>query len=424
MLYLAIDLHRKQMTISLRNEDGEVIRRRQVSTWGDAPAKFLDDVARQGGPEGYVAILEVCGFHDWLLELLPNHGCREVVLVQAEKKDRRKTDRRDANKLGELLWTNRHRLLHRLPVQGLRRVVPPTPEDRDDRRLTQLHFNVTADLTRTINGLRCILRRLNIEQHCPTKGIQTQRAKAWLKTVKLPELDRFEMDQFLERWRLLAEQRQQIGVRIAERAALRPAVELLRTVPGVSHYTALALACRIGDIRRFTTPRSLANYWGLTPSCRNSGEATQRLGSITKEGSALARCVLGHLVLHVLQKDAVLRAWFARIKKRRGAKIARVAVMRRLAVIIWHMLSKNQPYQLARSVPKQLRPSPMRRRSAAAAPVTAPKLGALPPDPRDLSLGAAFEGQRRSQGRKKASGRRAPSALQTQPGSGARVTSQ
>lgn len=424
MLYLAIDLHRKQMTISLRGEDGEVIRRRQVSTWGDAPTTFLDEVARQAGPDGYVAILEVCGFHDWLLELLPKQGCRQVVLVQAEKRDRRKTDRRDADKLGELLWVNRHRLLAGLRVQGLRGVLPPPPDDRDDRRVTQLHFNVTAALTRTINGVRCILRRLNIEQHCPTKGIQTQRAQAWLKTVELPELERFEMDQLLERWQLLADQRQRIGVRMAERAARRAAVERLRTTPGVSHYTALALACRIGDIRRFPTPRSLANYWGLTPSCRNSGEATQRLGSITKEGSALARCVLGQLVLHVLQKDAVMREWFARIKKRRGAKIARVAVMRRLAVIFWHMLSKDQAYQLARPAPAQGRPSPARRRSVAAATVAAPPLGALPPDPRDLALGAAFEGQGRSQGRKKASGRRAPSALQTQPGSGAQGTSQ
>jgi transposase len=424
MLYLAVDLHRKQMTISLRDEEGEVILRRQVSTWGDGPTTFLNEVARRAGSDGYVALLEVCGFHDWLLELLPKHGCREVVLVQAEKKDRRKTDRRDANQLGELLWVNRHRLLQRRPVQGLRRVSPPTPEDRDDRRLTQIRFNVTADLTRTINGVRCLLRRLNIEQDCPAKGIQTQRAKAWLKAVKLPDLDRFEMDQLLDRWKLLAQQRQQIDAQIVERAALRPATELLRTTPGVSHYTALALACRISDVRRFATPRSLPNYWGLTPSCRNSGEATKRLGAITKEGSALARYLLGQLVLHVLQKDAVMREWFGRIKKRRGAKTARVAVMRRLAVIFWHMLSKNQAYSLARPMPP--RPSPTRRRStrAASAIVAAPNLGALPPDPRDLSLGAAFEGRRKSRGRNKTSGRHEPSALQTQPGSDAQVTSQ
>ena len=66
MLYLGIDLHRKQITVNLRGEDGEPILRRQVSTWGDEPQKFLADVQRRAGSDGFVAILEVCGFHDWL----------------------------------------------------------------------------------------------------------------------------------------------------------------------------------------------------------------------------------------------------------------------------------------------------------------------------------------------------------------------
>src|SRR5205807_225481 len=108
------------------------------------------------------------------------------------------------------------------------------------------------------------------------------------------------------------------------------------TIPGVKAYTALGLATRVPGIENFPRPRSLANFWGLTPGCRNSGEAKQRLGSITKQGSALARFLLGQLVLHVLRRDGVMREWFRRIKRRRGAKIARVAVMRRLATIIWH----------------------------------------------------------------------------------------
>lgn len=192
------------------------------------------------------------------------------------------------------------------------------------------------------------MRRLNIEQHCPTKGVQTQKAKTWLKTLALPPLDRLEMDQLLSRWTSLAQQRDQLDRRVVERAALDPRVPLLRTTPGTSHFTALALACRIGDIGRFPTPRSLGNYWGLTPRCGSSGE-TERRGSITKEGSTLARYLVGQVVLHVLRKDAAMREWFRRIKKRRGMKIARVAVMRRLTVVFWHMLSQQQPYKIAAS---------------------------------------------------------------------------
>jgi transposase len=365
MLYLGIDLHSKQLTISLRDEEGEVLLRRQVSTRGEEPRRFLEDVARRAGDDSYVAILEVCGFHDWLAELLPACGCREVVLIQAEKRDRRKTDRRDAHALSEILWVNRERLLTGRKVQGVRRVVPPTPQDRDDRRLTQLRRNIGADLTRVINAVRHVLRRLNFEQHCPTKGIQTVAARRWLEqVVKLPALDRLEMDHLLARWKLLEEQQKQLDQRIRERSAAHEQVAVLKTVPGAKGYTALALASRIGDIHRFPTPRSLANYWGLTPSCKNSGESNRRLGSITKEGSSLARFLLGQVVLHVLRRDAGMRAWYQRLKKRRGSKIARVAVMRRLAVVFWHMLKKRQPYLLCADLKK---PPPRRRKAAAAA---------------------------------------------------------
>jgi transposase len=428
MLYLGIDLHSKQLTVNLRGEDGEVIMRRQVSTRGQEPRQFLEEVARRSGEGGYVAILEVCGFHDWLTELLPQCGCRETILIQPKEHARRKTDRRDASHLSEILWLNRERLLAGQKVQGVRRVVPPSPQERHDRRLTQLRRNAGAELTRTINGVQHILRRLNLGQHCPTKGFQTKAARQWLQTVKLPELDRFEMDQLLARWRTLEEQLAALEAKIAERAIPHPQAKLLRTAPGVGLFMSLAFAARIGNIERFATPRSLPNYFGLTPSCRNSGETGQRLGSITKEGSVLVRFLLGQLVLHVLRKDATLREWYRRIKKRRGAKIARVAVMRRLTVIFWHMLKHEEPYDLAASA----KPKPTPRCKAkpagttqAGAAASGPSLGALPPNPRDLAPRAPFEGEQaqpRARG-KKTSERPKPPALRTEPGSGARVAS-
>jgi hypothetical protein len=59
--------------------------------------------------------------------------------------------------------------------------------------------------------------------------------------------------------------------------------------------------------------------------------------------------------MHVLRKDPVMRSWFKRIKQRRGSKIARVAVMRRLATIIWHMLKKREPYQIGGPPGKKLK---------------------------------------------------------------------
>ena len=128
--------------------------------------------------------------------------------------------------------------------------------------------------------------------------------------------------------------------------------EILMTAPGVSHYSGLALASRIGPVERFPRPRSLANYFGLTPGCRNSGNDQDRLGSITKEGSKIARFLLGQLVLHFLKQDPKMRSWYRRIKKRRGSKIARVAVMRRIATIFWHMLTYREPYSIGVPPPR------------------------------------------------------------------------
>jgi transposase len=356
MLYLAIDQHSKQLTVNLRNEAGEPVVRRQVSTRGEAPRQFLQEVQRRSAAEGgYVTIVEVCGFNDWLLELLPACGCRETVLVQADRRSKRKTDRRDASQLAELLWVNRHRLSAGQPIGHLRRVRILSRREREDRRVTQIRRNIGRELTRTINAIKTILRRENLEQHCPTKGIQTKAAERWLKKLTLAPLDRMELDLLLARWKLLREQKRQIEEEIARRAAAHPDVHLVQTLPGAAAYTALALAARVGPIERFPRPRSLANYWGLTPGCRNSGEATDRLGSITKEGSSLARFILGQLVLHVLRQDPVMRGWYKRIKRRRGSKIARVAVMRRLAAIIWHLLKKREEYQMGGPPRKKLK---------------------------------------------------------------------
>ncbi len=346
MLYLAIDQHRKQLTVNLRNEAGDVILKRQVSTEWKRVREFLEGVRNQSVPEGgFVTIVEVCGFNDWLLKLLAEYGCKEIVLIQPEKRTKNKTDRRDANTLGELLWTNRQRLLAGKNVQNVRRVVPPSPRDAEDRQLTALRHRMARLRTRTINRVQHLLLKHNLQQECPTKGVQTQAAKKWLAQLPLDTIDRMELDQFLAQWELYDQQLKELETKIRERQAENPNAAIIATIPGSGAYGSLALASRIGPIERFPHARSLPHYFGLTPGCRNSGNATRRLGSITKQGSAIARFILAQMVVHVLRHDGHMREWFRRIKRRRGAKIARVAAMRRLATIIWYMLKHQQPYR-------------------------------------------------------------------------------
>ena len=140
MLYLGIDQHARQITISLRDENGDVLQARQVSTQPEKINAFFQQLTRerlQNG-ESFVAVLEVCGFNDWLIRMLRDYRCHKVILIQPDDRKKRKTDRRDAAALSELLWVNRDRLLHGKPVRGLRQVDIASTTDQENRRLTTL----------------------------------------------------------------------------------------------------------------------------------------------------------------------------------------------------------------------------------------------------------------------------------------------
>lgn len=83
MLYLAIDQHAKQITVCVRNEDGDTVLRRQVSTRPEKIEAFFEQFTEMNAE--FMAILEVCGFNDWLIEELRKWKCREIVLIHPEK---------------------------------------------------------------------------------------------------------------------------------------------------------------------------------------------------------------------------------------------------------------------------------------------------------------------------------------------------
>ena len=356
MLYLAIDQHAKQITVCVRNEEGETVLRRQVSTPPEKIETFFGQLAEMDAE--FMAILEVCGFNDWLVEELRRWKCREIVLIHPEKPSKKKTDRRDAQKLADLLWINRQRLADGQIVRGIRRVYMVTQQEREDRQLTSLRKTLGHRRTRTLNKIHRIVNRHNLIWQYPTKTFQTRAGRSWLAKVPLPVIDRLEMDTLLKEWETCDEQISLVDEEIIQRASrsvpdsvLNP-TQILMTTPGVSCYSGLTLASRIGPIERFPRPRSLANYFGLTPGCRNSGNAQDRLGSITKQGSKTARFILGQLVVHILKRDPKMRSWYRNIKRRRGSKIARVAVMRRLTTIFWHMLTYSEPYTIGGPPPR------------------------------------------------------------------------
>jgi len=345
MLYVGIDQHKRHLTICVRNEQGNTVLRRQVKTGWLEVDRFLESLLERGRLDGgYFAVMEVCGFNDWLLKRLARWGCSQVYVIAAPPRLRNKTDRRDAAKLSELLWINRERIAAGDRLVEMRVVYQTNEQEEAARRLIHLRYRLGRERTRIKNCIGGLLRRYNLEHECPTKGLFTQRGLSWLAEVDLPELDRVTLDMELARYQLCHRHFVRVERLIHQRAKKQPTVKLLRTLPKIGDYTALALWAHIGPVTRFPHARSLAHYFGLTPGCRNSGQS-DRPGSITKAGHPIVRFLLGQAVVHALRCDPGMRAWHRKVKRRRGAKVARVAVMRRLCEALWHMLSKQEPYR-------------------------------------------------------------------------------
>jgi len=298
---------------------------------------------------GFWAIVEVCGFNDWLIEMLRNFRCDRIVLIQPQDSSRRKTDRRDAAKLSEDLWMYRHRIEAGQPIRNLKIVHIPDSLQTQQRRLTNLRRDAKAAHTKSINRIKHVLRRHNLQHSMPTKTFPTKAAMAWLKTIQLPPADMLELQLATEDLERLQKRVATLDQAIAELSVDDQDAQLIMKTTGFGLFSAVALSSRIAGIERFKRPRSLANYFGLTPSSRSSGDK-ERLGHITKAGSGMARWVLGQASKHILRTDPAMRAWFKKIKRKKGGGVARVAVMRRMATILWHMLSKRKTYAEVRSL--------------------------------------------------------------------------
>jgi len=356
MLYLAIDQHKSQLTINVRNEHGDVVQKGQVSTNHDEINEFFAALVKQARKHrGYMAIVEVCGFNDWLLEKFKKTRCKEIVVIQPEHTSNKKTDKRDANALGELLWNNRHRFRGGQRPNGLKRIFPADPAAAQVRQLANFRQYLVTQRTRTVNKIKGIFNKHNMLQDAPTELIRAKTFRQWVTDVQLPVVDRMEVDVHLAHWTTYDKQIAEVEVQLVRRSENNPNVFKLNSIPGISAMGAIILLSRIGDIKRFNNPRSLANYFGLTPGCHNTA-GKQRLGGITKTGSPAARQVLNFAVIHVLRKDKAMREWHRKIKGRGKLKVARVAVMRKLATIIWHMLRWDKPYQFRYDPPTRTSP--------------------------------------------------------------------
>jgi hypothetical protein len=127
---------------------------------------------------------------------------------------------------------------------------------------------------------------------------------------------------------------------VHQRAKADPRGKVLRALPGVGEFTALVMLAEIGDITRFPSARKLASWAGLTPTVRGSDLAV-RHGHISKQGWAWLRWVLNQAA-QTARRSPEFAATYAAIAKRRGKKIATIAIARKLLTRAYHLLADAQ----------------------------------------------------------------------------------
>jgi hypothetical protein len=215
------------------------------------------------------------------------------------------------------------------------------------RRLVARRDQVVRHRTRIKNEVHAILHA-HLIPRCPHADLFGRLGRAWLGRQSLPDDETAAIDRHLRELDRLGEDLDVLDREIATAVIDNPAVKRLLTISGVNVTIAAGLVAAIGDVHRFSSPEKLVSYFGLNPRVRQSGLGLAQYGRISKQGRAHARALLVEAAWAAATAPGPLRAFFLRIRARRGHQIAAVAVARKLAVLCWHLLTKNADYQWAR----------------------------------------------------------------------------
>jgi len=329
-----LDVHRDFCEVAIA-ENGK------IRSAGRIPTRVASlELFAQSLVAGEVVALEATSGADKIVSILQRHGIRVVVANTRKLKSiteaKAKTDRLDARTLARLL------------ISGLLdEVWTPDERTRTLRRLTNRRERIVRARTRAKNEAHGVLAR-NLCERPPVTDAFGKAGRRWLAELRLAIDERLTLDGCLRQVDFLDAEVAALDREIARLALQWPQVLRLMTVPGVNVQTAAAFMASIGDVRRFSSPRKLVSYLGLDPRVRQSGNGPARHGRISKAGASEARHMLGEVARKVMQTPGPLRAFFERVRARRGPQIAATATARKLTVLFWHMLTREEDYAFAR----------------------------------------------------------------------------
>jgi len=325
-MFLGIDLHKREAQVAVRNDDGELIEQVRV--------KNTDLEALAQRYAGGKALLEATTNYFYVYDMLSEY--LDVVVAHPPKlkaiaETDKKTDKIDAEELSRLVW------LGNVPKSYV-----PTDEIRECRELVRGRISLLQERTSFVNKIHSLLLDNGITREVKPLSVQ---GREFLEELSLAAPWDGLLTSYLSVIDTLTEEIEELDDRIEDRAAVLDETQLLMTIPGIAHYSALVIYAEVGEIERFDNAKEVVRYVGLNPVIRESGDSRFE-GGISKKGPGNVRWLLVqavHSAVHTVE-DEYLSRFYHRIERRKNKQKAAVATARKLLVSIYHMLDRGEVY--------------------------------------------------------------------------------
>jgi transposase len=340
MEHIAIDLGGRESQVCVRGSDGRIVEELRVSTAGIGGYLKTRSAGR--------VVVETCSeaFRVADVALALGHEVRVVpaTLVKSLGVGARgiKTDRRDARVLSEVS--------SRIDLPS---VHVPSQQARGHKAMCGMREAMVGSRTQLINTVRGWMRGQGMQ-------VRGSRAETFAARVReQAEKDKRTLPSYvlrqLEALDALSPSIGQADKEVAASAKANEVSRRLMTVPGVGPVTSLRFAAALDDIGRFATAHAVESYLGLTPGERSSSDSQRRTG-ITKAGAPKVRWCLVQAAWRArkLQPNDPMVRWSVEVERRRGKAAAVLALVRKMAGILYAIWRDGTVYEPARGA----RPTP------------------------------------------------------------------
>jgi transposase len=278
--------------------------------------------------------MEASGHARWFERLLAELNFElwigDAAEIQSKRVRKPKTDREDARLLLRLLMEDR-----------FPRIWVPSWENRDLRQLLWHRHRMVQARTRIMNQLQAVA--LNEGLRCK-KRLWREHGRQQLESFRLTPWASRRRHDLLELLDRLNPTIAELSQAIEQEVEKCPEAQRLMTHSGVGPLTALAFVLIIGRAERFRCGKQIASYLGLVPLEKSSGNR-RRLGHITKQGNSMLRFLLVEAAQVTVRSIPEWRNQYFHLRMRRGKKIAKVAMARKLAVRLYWMWRKQWDYE-------------------------------------------------------------------------------